>query len=140
MKAYETTTLIRAPREQIWALLVDAAGYPEWNTTIDKLEGTIALGQKLKIHAKISPGRAFGVKVEELIPNERMVWASGMPLGLFKGERTYTLTPTDEGVEFKMREEFTGPMSGLITRSIPDLQPAFDEFASALKRRAEQLG
>jgi hypothetical protein len=36
-----------------------------------------------------------------------------------------------------MREEYTGSMAPLIVRSIPDLQPAFDEFAGDLKRAAE---
>jgi hypothetical protein len=66
------------------------------------------------------------------------VWSGGMPLGLFKGERTFTLTPTRGGdVEFSMSEVFSGPLAGLIGKSIPDLQPAFDEFAASLKRRAE---
>ena len=38
---------------------------------------------------------------------------------------------------FHMREEYTGPMLPLIWRSMPDLQPSFDEFAAGLKRRAE---
>lgn len=36
-----------------------------------------------------------------------------------------------------MREEFTGLLAGLITRAIPNLQPSFEEFAEALKRRCE---
>lgn len=36
-----------------------------------------------------------------------------------------------------MREEFSGLMAPLITRSIPDLQPSFDRFAADLKARAE---
>jgi hypothetical protein len=65
-------------------------------------------------------------------------WGGGMPLGLFKGQRTFALRPSGNGgVEFSMREEFTGLLSPLIGRSIPDLQPAFDEFASDLKRAAE---
>lgn len=38
-----------------------------------------------------------------------------------------------------MDEAFSGLLAPLITRSIPDLQPAFDTFATDLKRRAEQL-
>jgi hypothetical protein len=38
-----------------------------------------------------------------------------------------------------MREEYTGLIAPLIGRSIPDLQHAFDEFASDLKRAAEAL-
>lgn len=60
-----------------------------------------------------------------------------MPLGLFKGERTFTLASRNNGdVEFSMREEYTGLLAPLIGRSIPDLQPAFDQFASDLKRAA----
>jgi hypothetical protein len=36
-----------------------------------------------------------------------------------------------------MREVYSGLFAPLIGRSIPDLQPAFDEFAAALKKQAE---
>ncbi|MEZ4382683.1 MAG: SRPBCC domain-containing protein [Nannocystaceae bacterium] len=137
MKTFSSTITIHAPAATIWALLTDAPAYPEWNPTVERVEGTIALGAKIKVFAAVSPGRAFPVKVAELVPGERMVWSSGMPLGLFKGERTFTLTPRGDGVEFSMREVFSGLMSPLIERSIPDLQPAFDAFAGALKREAE---
>ena len=118
--------------------MTDAPGWPDWNTTIDKVEGRIALGEKLKVFTKLTPERAFPVKVTEFLPGQKMRWTGGMPLGLFKGERTYTLTnQSDGGVEFAMRELYTGLMAPLITRSIPDLQPSFDEFAAALKSRAE---
>jgi hypothetical protein len=137
MRVTETKTLIRASRETIWDLLVDLPSWPSWNTTVDKTEGTVALGKKVKIFVKLSPGRAFPVKVSELDKPSKMVWTGGMPLGLFKGVRTYTLAPSGDAVEFHMREVFSGPMSKLIEKSIPDMQPAFDEFASALKQRAE---
>lgn len=138
MKSFQTSTTIHAPAATIWALLTDAAAYPKWNPTVTRIDGDIALGEKITVHATISPGRAFPVKVEALEPNTRMVWAGGMPLGLFRGARTFTLTPRGEGaVEFAMREEFTGLMAPLITRSIPDLTPAFEAFAAALKEAAE---
>ena len=85
------------------------------------------------MHAKINPGRAFPVKVTALNARQ-MVWTGGMPLGLFKGERVFTL----DGGEFSMREEYTGLLAPLIGKSIPDLQPAFDDFARDLKRAAEE--
>jgi hypothetical protein len=138
MKSFQTSTVIQAAPEAIWKLLTDGPGYPKWNTTVDKVDGKIAPGEKITVHAKISPGRGFPVKVAEWVPNSRMVWSSGMPLGLFKGERTFSLAPRNGGVEFSMREIYTGLLSGLITKSIPNLQPAFDEFAAALKQRAEK--
>jgi hypothetical protein len=137
MKAFQTTTSIRAAPEAIWALLTDAAAYPSWNTTVTKVDGRIAPGEKITVHVKINP-RAFPVKVSEFQAPERMVWTGGMPFGLFKGERTFRLTKKGDAVEFFMREEYTGPLAGMIGKSIPDLQPAFDEFAAALKARAEK--
>lgn len=138
MKRFRTTTSIRATPETIWALLTDAPGYPSWNPTVDRIDGQIALGQRVKVYAKLSPGRAFPVKVIELVPGQRMIWRGGMPFGLFKGERTFQLTPRPDGsVEFSMEEVFSGLLSPLIERSIPDMQPAFDEFASGLKKQAE---
>lgn len=134
MKAFSVKISINAAPERIWKLLTDAAGYTRWNTTVDKIDGKIALGEKVTVHAKINPGRAFPVTVTALDAPRRMVWTGGMPLGLFKGERVFTLTPDSE---FSMREEYTGLMAPLIGRSIPDLQPAFDDFAHDLKRAAE---
>ena len=101
------------------------------------MEGRIEPGEKIKVHVKINPGKAFPVRVTEFVPSERMVWTGGMPFGLFKGVRTYTLTRTGDDTRFAMREVYSGLLAPLIGRSIPDLQPAFDEFASALKQRAE---
>jgi hypothetical protein len=66
-----------------------------------------------------------------------MAWRSSMPFGLFRGERVFELRERGDGVEFVMREDYTGAMAPLITKSIPDLQPAFAEFAACLKARAE---
>jgi hypothetical protein len=138
MKAFAAKTMIRATPERIWNLLTDAAGYTRWNNTVDKVTGKIAPGERVTVHPKINPGRAFPVKVTEFEAPRKMVWTGGMPLGLFKGARTFTLTPRQNGdVEFSMREEYTGLLAPLIGRSIPDLQPAFDEFASDLKQAAE---
>ncbi len=138
MKTFSASTTINAPAATVWRILTDAPAYTSWNSTVDRVEGEIALGSKVTVHAKINPGRAFPVKVAELSEPSRMVWRGGMPLGLFKGVRTFTISPKDDGqVEFSMHEVFSGPMSPLIGRSIPDLQPAFDDFAADLKRAAE---
>ena len=138
MKTFVAETTISAAPELIWELLTDAPGYTSWNTTVDRVEGRIEPGEKIKVHVKINPGKAFPVRVTELASQERMVWSGGMPLGLFSGVRTYTLTPTGDGTQFAMREVYSGLLAPLIGRSIPDLQPSFDEFAAALKRRAER--
>ena len=130
------TTIAAAP-QTVWHILTDAPGYCAWNTTVTGIDGRIALGETVTVHAQSSPGRAFPVKVTTFAEPARMVWTSAMPLGLFKGERTFELTMIGSATEFSMREIYTGLMAPLITKSIPDLQSAFDEFAACLKTRAE---
>ncbi len=85
MKRFATRTTIQASPEAVWAILSDAPSYPSWNSTVTKVEGAIALGAKVTVHAKISPDRAFPVKVSTLDAPRKMVWTGGMPIGfLFK--------------------------------------------------------
>ena len=138
MKSYEATTRIEASPETVWAILVDGPGLMQWKSGVQQFEGTVAPGEKLKVKWEGSD-RVFPVKVTQFSAPRSMHWVGGMPLGLFTGTRSYTLTPTSESeVEFAMREEFSGLLAPLIARSIPDLQPAFDAFAGDLKRRAER--
>jgi hypothetical protein len=137
MRSYESTALIGAPPDAVWNVLADAPSYADWDSGA-RVEGRIEPGAKLKVRSEANPGRAFAVKVTELVPGERMVWSGGMPLGLFKGVRTFTLRPEGGGTRFAMREEYTGPLLPLIWRSMPDLQPSFEQFAAGLKARAER--
>lgn len=139
MKMSSAETEIKASPARVWSILTDAAGYTSWDPGIISLDGQIAPGGKLTIYAKVAPKRAFKVTVSEFEPNKKMVWSSGMPLGLFKGARSFTLVPRGNNlVEFKLQEVFSGPLLSLIGSSIPDLNPTFAEFAQALKQRAEQ--
>jgi hypothetical protein len=137
MKFYESSSVIEATPEQVWAVLIDAPAWPDWDSGVDGVDGTIALGERITIRSKAAPGRTFPVKVTILHPPKQLQFSGGMPLGLFRGVRTYDLTSTPAGTGFHMREEYTGPMLGLIWKSIPDLGPSFDTFAHGLKKRAE---
>lgn len=137
MKVFEVRRTIAAPPEAVWARLTDAEALVAGGLGVRKLQGTIGAGASLKVTSDANPGRAFAVRVSEFTPNRRMVWEGGMPLGLFTGTRTFTLTPAAGGTEFQMREEFTGLLAPLIGKSIPDLQPSFEVFADGLRRLAE---
>jgi hypothetical protein len=139
MKFYEATAQIAAPPEAIWAILVDAPGLSQFDSGIERVDGRIAAGETITVYSKASTGRAFPVKVVAFTPNRSMRWSGGMPLGLFKGERTFTLVPRADGTtELAVREEYSGPLLGMMWRSMPDLQPSFDQFVRGVKQRAEQ--
>jgi hypothetical protein len=138
MRSYQVTKTIQADPERIWALLTDATAYPSWNSAVDRVEGTIAPGETIKVHVPVNPGRSFPVKVTTFEPAKRMVWTGGMPLGLFKGERTFVLAPGADGTTtFTMQELYTGALAGMMSKQIPDLSGAFEEFGESLKRKAE---
>lgn len=141
MKSYQVSKTIRATPQQIWSILTDAAAYPSWNPAVDRIEGRIAPGETIKVYVPINPGRTFPVKVTTFEPPQRMVWTGGMPLGLFRGVRTYSLTPKGDGTtEFRMEEVYSGPLAGIMGRQIPDLSGAFEQFGQALKQHAESAG
>ena len=136
-RAFEASSFIDTAPERVWSVLTDVAAWPTWDSGVTKVDGTVALGNKLTISVAANPGRAFPVKVAQIDQPSRLVFRGGMPLGLFTGERTYTLTREGGGTRFTMREEYTGPLAGMIFKSIPDLNPSFRQFADGLKQRSE---
>ena len=141
MRYYEASSAIAASPEAVWAVLSDGAGWAAWDSGVDAVQGAIAPGETIKIRSQAAPGRSFPVKVTAFDPPVRLRFSGGMPLGLFRGVRTYTLSPdAGGGTAFHLREEYTGPLLGLIWRSMPDLGPSFERFAQGLKKRVETGG
>src|ERR1700686_93524 len=104
MKFYEAAADIEASPDVVWSILTDAPGLSRWDSGVERVEGHIAPGETIKVFVKVNPGRAFPIKVTEFVPGQRMGWSGGMPLGLVKGVRTYTLAPLGNGTTtFKMR-------------------------------------
>ncbi len=138
MKIHSATTNIKASPETIWKILTDAPNYPAWDPWAIRIEGAIASGAQITAYTKLSPDRAFPVKVTEFVPGRKMTWTGGMPLGLFKGVRTFTLSPKGDGsIDFTVREEFSGPLLSMFAGSLPDMTKPFEDFAAGLKARAE---
>ena len=139
MRFFESSAAIAAPPEAVWAVLADGANWSSWHSGVDGVDGRIAAGETITIRSKAAPGRAFPVKVATFDAPRTMVFSGGMPLGLFKGVRTYRLTPSGQGTRFEMREDYGGPLLPLMWRSMPDLGPSFDQFANGLKARVERV-
>jgi hypothetical protein len=137
MREFKVERSIGASPERVWRILADARTLGSGAFGITRIDGEIVKGGKLKLWSSASPGRAFPLTVVEMEPNRSMVWKGGMPLGLFTGIRTFTLSPNGGGTQFHMREVYEGPMTELIWKSMPDLNPSFEQFATALKSLAE---
>ncbi len=138
MKTLEVTRIISASPETVWKNLTNPRVLVEGDTGIERIDGRFAKNSSFVLRAAVAP-RDFTIKVTAFEPNKLMVWESGMPFGLFKGVRRFTLESTETTTRFHMQEDFSGLMLPLIWKSMPDLQPSFDKFADALKRLSESV-
>jgi hypothetical protein len=139
MTTYSVSRSINAGPTTVWGLLTDSGSYPDWNPAVLGIEGDISPGETIKLTSIVNPERQFKLKVTGFDPPASMVWSEGMPLGLFKGVRTYSLKSGPAGTtEFSMQEVFSGLLAPLITKSIPDMTDSFEMLADGLKEEAEK--
>ena len=140
MKEYVTVSSIRATPEMVWRVLTDAGEYAIWNPEIVGIDGLISLNERITVRVRLGDGtiRRVPLRVTAFERQSRMEWTGGLPLGLFVGVRTFTITPGDGVVEFRMHLRMSGPLAPLIVRSVGDRQPEIDGFSAALRAHVEQ--
>jgi hypothetical protein len=135
---YSVSVRVNARASRVWSLLTNGGDFPRWNSTVKNLDGVIAEGQAIRLVAAIAPTRTFKLRVSDVQRDKRMVWSDGMA-PMFKGVRTFTLEPLDDGqaTQFTMTEVFSGLMLPMIAGSLPDFVPVFEQYAADLKNEAE---
>ena len=139
MRSFEAGTRIEANPDEVWRRLVDVGSWRDWDSGVDRVEGTVALGERLTVYATMIRSRPFSVTVTEIRPGEAMRWRGGLPFGAAVIERTYHLNAQDDGsTVLTVREDHTGTLAGLLERSTPDLNPSFRQFCAGLKQLAER--
>jgi hypothetical protein len=139
VRSFEAATRIDASPADVWALLTDVRGWRDWDSGVDRVEGRVALGERLTIYATMIRSRPFSVTVTELRPREAMRWRGGLSFGMAVIERTYSLDAQDDGgTVLTVREDHAGPFAALLGRTTPDLNPSFRQFCAGIKAKAEQ--
>ena len=141
MRYFEARSTISATPEEVWPVLAAVDAWPSWDSGVVGVRGTAALGRKVTVESAAAPGNKFPVKVTAFDAPRVLELTGGLPFGLFRGARTFTLTPAKGGSTlFVMREEYSGPLLERMWKSIPDLQASFQQFADGLKQRVESNG
>src|SRR5882757_9479069 len=113
MKEYTTSYHIAAAPARVWAVLVDAARYGDWNPEIVAIDGNIGPGQRITAHVRLGSGKVqkVGLRVTALDAPHLMEWTGGLPFGLFVGRRTFTVDSAASGCEFRLHLEMFGLLS-----------------------------
>lgn len=111
MRLLESETLINARSSTVWNVITDAGNLTVWDSGITAIEGEIRNGGTIRIKTAARGARTVRIRVQQL-PGEVMTWTGGLPLGLFKRIRTFTLSPHAGLTRLRVTEELSGPLVG----------------------------
>src|SRR5262249_1173480 len=108
---YESTCTINASPAAVWTILTDASRYDEWNPEMLAIDGRFALGERITAQVRIGSGsiRRVPMRVTAFETPTNMEWTGGLPLGLFVGKRTFTVTAGTGGAQFRLHLRMSGP-------------------------------
>ena len=140
-----TEIAIDASAQEVWAILVDTAAYPDWNPFVRKISGRLEVGDRLEVELTPPGGRGMTIRpvVREVRAGRGFSWLGsvGIP-GVFDGEHSFQIEPLGEGrVRFLHSERFSGILAPVIMAFIEDsTRKGFEAMNQALKERAEAKG
>ncbi|TNY38163.1 SRPBCC family protein [Thermomonospora catenispora] len=139
---YEASTVIDAPVERVWEVLIDVERWPEWSESMTRVQrqdaGPLRPGSTAKVSQPRLPTAVW--RVTELTPNASFTWESTSP-----GVTTvagHELTSTEDGrTGVKLTLEQTGPLVRLVSLFTGRLTRRYLEMeAQGLKARCESAG
>ena len=125
-----TTVAVEASPRTVWALLTDLDAHSRWNSTVTRIEGHVALGEKLSFEVPQAPGQKFAPTVIAIDEPRFMAWRiNHWPL--LVGERTYRIASRADGTsEFTVGEDFRGLLLPFVGRSWPDFVQIVEQTAA----------
>jgi hypothetical protein len=142
MQLLEASSEIDVPAARAWQVLADLASYADWNPFIVAAEGELRVGEHLKVtlRAPDRPAVTFRPRILALEPGHLITWKGQWLLpGLFDGRHTLHVEPLgDSRCRFTTHEEVTGILLPLLGGIMRDSQRGFEDFAAAVKARAEE--
>jgi hypothetical protein len=143
MRELRSEITIEADAETIWAVLTDTVSYPEWNPFITRIDGELAVGNKLRVRIEPPGGTpmTFRPTCLERTNGRRLRWLGSLGIkGIFDGEHIFELESIGVGkTRLTQRENFSGLLVPLLWRSVaPNTLRGFEAMNLKLKSRAEE--
>ena len=134
---FESSIEINAPATKVWALVDRLEEWPQWMSSIKKIERTskepLTVDSKFFVTAKVSRLTVrLLMTITKFVP-ERSVVLEGKALGT-KLIRFYTLEPLNGKTKITIGGDVSGALAWLARRGG---QAVSDEIAQAAKKRIE---
>ena len=139
MESFEAETVVLAGSDTVWDIITDGGNYPVWDSGIVDIRGDVRHGETIQIRTPDGGKRTFRLRVRQ-VPGQVMTWSGGLPLGLLRVKRTFTLTEHAGLTLLAIKLTASGPLRGLVRRALPGITAALAQYVSAVKFRAELLG
>jgi len=132
---------LNVPVSDVWDALVDVQSWEKWNSFIPMVEGSLAVGNKMKIKV-VSPGMKemiFEPVVYEIEKHQKISWGGGFLLFVYNGVHEFLLEKIDDNTtRFRQIEKFQGPIVLLMKKMIQKTALGYlnmnEEFKSFLEQ------
>jgi uncharacterized membrane protein len=139
MHHFETALVIAAPVDRIWAVLMDVRHWPDWTSSISRIEplddGPMGLGRQIRI---IQPKLRPAVwRISEFSEREKFVWVSSSPgVTVTAG---HSIRPNRNGSLVTLTLVMTGILSGIVASLAGNRTRKYLSYEiHGLKRRCEE--
>jgi len=134
---------IAAAPEVVWRVLADLVHYPEWNPYSRRVEGTLRVGEMLRVEAHLGgETRLVENRVTRLEAPRALCWQSeGWYARLARGTRCRHLDALPDGrTRLRHHEVMDGPLAWLIERVYrPRIEAGLRGEDGALAAAAEAI-
>jgi uncharacterized protein YndB with AHSA1/START domain len=130
------SAILTASPDQVYAVIVDFAKYPEWRSDLDRIEAPAVAreGSELREHGA---NGEIPYRVETLVPSSRVVTRISDPSLPFGGTWTYELRPNGTGTELAITEDgvVSNPIFRALSRFVFGHYDAIDAYMADLQKR-----
>jgi hypothetical protein len=138
----ESKVRIHAPRQRVWEVLSDLAGYATWNPFFCEAEGALVPGKSVSIHVQTPAGKhfRFAPRIVAVEPGEAWSWRGTLLMpGIFDGLHTFRLIEEQAGCTvFEQTESFAGALVPLA--NCASFKAGWQAMEAGLKQRVEGSG
>ena len=129
MRTISSETEMEASPRRVWDVLT--GDHEEWNPFIERIEGTLASGERLEV--KFRSGPTFRLVVTVVEPGRVLEWLGSVGVrGIFDGRHRFELTETKGGTRLVQSEQFSGILIPFMGRVLASTEAGFGEMNQAL--------
>jgi hypothetical protein len=140
---------VDATAEQVWQILTDLPGYPDWHPAVVHTSGQLRVGARQREVVRTGSGRQLTFRpVLTVVAPGRQLTRRGRLLapGIFTGVHSYLIEPAGPGlVRVTQAERFTGVLvpfvrGRLATETLAQFRAALAGMAARIQQHRQPSG